>query len=258
MTNVAVEKRGAVGIMTLFSDKGLNIFSVELFEKMTNCVEELDADPEIRAIIITGEGKAFMAGSDVKYMLRLNLEEGMFFTRVGVAFFRKLELLKKPVIAAINGYAMGGGTEMSMACDLRIASENAVFCQPEVGLGIIPGFNGTQRMVRLIGAGKAKELIFTARRISAQEAYQIGLVNRVVKPEALLDEAIEMANSIAANSPLAVSAAKQAINRGSETDMETGIVLEEMLTRQCYGSPDRVEGMTAFVEKRAAQFPPLK
>ncbi|BDF59541.1 short-chain-enoyl-CoA hydratase [Christensenellaceae bacterium] len=258
MTDVTVQKQGPVGIMTLSSDKGLNIFSVELFEKMTACVDDLDADPNIRAIIITGEGKAFMAGSDVKYMLQLDVEQGMYFTHVGVKFFRKLELLRKPVIAAVNGYSMGGGTEMSMACDIRIASSKAVFCQPETGLGIIPGFNGTQRMVRLLGPGKAKELIMTAERIDAQEACRIGLVNKVVEPEELLDEAIAMANRIAANSPMAVAAAKQAIGRGAETDLETGIVLEEMLTRQCYDSPDRVEGMTAFVEKRKADFPPLK
>lgn len=258
MTDIRVTKNGQVGVMTLFSEKGLNIFSIELLEKMTRCTDELDADQTVRVIVITGEGKAFMAGSDVKYMLKLNVEEGMNFTRVGVNFFRKLELLRKPVIAAVNGYAMGGGTEMSMACDLRIASEKAVFCQPEVSLGIIPGFNGTQRMVRLLGPGKAKELILTAQKIDAQEAFRIGLVNKVVEPEKLLYEAIAMANQIAENSPLAVSAAKQAINRGAETDIETGIVLEEMLTRQCYGSADRVEGMSAFVEKRKTNFSALK
>lgn len=257
MTKVAVKRDGNVGIINMESEKGFHIFSLELFDEMNKAVDELEADDDIRVLIITGEGnKAFMAGSDIKYMLSLSVDEGMHFTRVGVKFFRRLELLKKPVIAAINGYCFGGGVEMSVACDVRIASTKAVLDQPEVHIGIVPGFNGTQRLPRIIGQAYAKEMILTGAQYSADECYRMGLVNKVVEPEELMPAAIAMAKQIGANSPLALAYAKQAINRGLDMDIDDGIAYEELITYKCYATPDREEGMQAFVDKRDPEFKP--
>ena len=173
---------------------------------------------------------------------------------MGASVFRKIELLEKPVIAAVNGFALGGGCELSMACDIRIASSKAKFGQPEVGLGITPGFSGTQRLPRLVGIGKAKELIYTAAVINAEEAYRIGLVNAVVAPDELLDKALEMANAIATKAQLAVRYSKEAINRGIETDIETGIDIETSLFGMCFATADQKEGMEAFLQKRNPEF----
>jgi enoyl-CoA hydratase len=171
-----------------------------------------------------------------------------------MGIFRRIELMEKPVIAAVNGFALGGGCEISMACDIRIASEKAKFGQPEVGLGITPGFAGTQRLPRIVGVAKAKELIYTAKMIDAAEALQIGLVNAVAAPEALMDEATAMAKMIAKNSQSAVRYAKTAINRGFETDIETGMLIEKDIFGLCFANEEQKEGMTAFVEKRKANF----
>ncbi|GAB6107375.1 hypothetical protein JCM19376_13310 [Fusibacter bizertensis] len=187
-------------------------------------------------------------------MKEMNAHEGRAFGQFGMHVFRKIELLEKPVIAAINGFALGGGCELAMCCDIRIASEKAKFGQPEVGLGITPGFAGTQRLARLVGTGKAKELIFTAYIITAEQALQIGLVNLVVTNDALMKSALTMAEKISSNAQLAVRYAKSAINRGSETDLETAMVIEQDLFGLCFATHDQKEGMTAFVEKRTPNF----
>lgn len=254
MTKVLVQKKGHIATICMQTTKGLNIFSMDLFRDLNSVLDDLEEDEEIRVIIITGEGRAFMAGSDIKYMLSLTAKEGMLFTRAGVRFFRRLERLKKTVIAAINGFCFGGGIELSLACDLRIAGSDAIFGQPEVHLGIVPGFNSTQRLPRLIGPGYAKELILTGAKITAKEAYRMGLLNKVVEPDVLMEEAYAWGETIAANSPMAVGMAKMAIDRGLEMGLDDGIAFEELIVEKCYSSPDRTEGMQAFVEKRNPEF----
>lgn len=195
-----------------------------------------------------------MAGADIWEMKNKTPEEAIRFAELGINVFRKIELMKKPVIAAVNGFALGGGCELAMSCDIRIASQKAKFGQPEVGLGIIPGFAGTQRLSRLVGIPKAKELIFTADLIGATEAEKLGLVNKVVPHEDLIEEAINLANKIVSNSQTAVRYAKETINRGIETDIETGMIIEKNLFGLCFATKDQKEGMTAFLEKRKANF----
>jgi enoyl-CoA hydratase len=187
-------------------------------------------------------------------MSAMTAQEGKAFGRLGADVFRKIEMMPQPVIAAVNGFALGGGCELAMACDIRIASSKAKFGQPEVGLGITPGFSGTQRLPRLVGLGKAKELIYTAAVIPADEACRIGLVNRVVEPGALMDEALALAATIASKARLAVRYAKEAINRGIETDIETGIDMETSLFGLCFATHDQKEGMAAFLQKRKPDF----
>ncbi len=205
-------------------------------------------------MVVTGEGKAFVAGADIVEMKDKTSEEARVFAELGMRLFRKIELMEKPVIAAVNGFALGGGCELSMSCDIRLAGEKAKFGQPEVGLGITPGFGGTQRMSRLVGLAKAKELIFTAKMINAAEAEKIGLVNSVVPQEELMDKVMEMAKQIAQNSPMAVKYAKSAINRGYETDIETAMYIEKDIFGLCFASEEQTEGMTAFIEKRKPKF----
>ena len=211
-------------------------------------------DNGILAVVLTGEGRAFVAGADISEMKSKNAIEGEIFGKLGASVFRKIELLPKPVIAAVNGFSLGGGCELAMSCDIRLASAKAKFGQPEVGLGITPGFSGTQRMPRLIGMGKAKELIYTADIIDAAEAYRIGLVNHVYEPEALMEEAMKMAEKIASKAPIAVKNSKEAINRGIQTDMDSAVAIEAYLFGLCFASEDQKEGMTAFFEKRKANF----
>lgn len=250
MTRILASESDGVAVWIMESDKGLNILGMDLFLEMERLADEAEADDNVRAIVITGSGRAFAAGVDVGDISDLDAEAGMRLVRVAVSFFRRLELLKKPVIAAVNGYAFGGGFEMALACDIRVASDEAVFCMPEVRLGIIPGLGGTQRLPRLIGAGAAKEIILTAERVSAEEALRIGLVNRVAGSGELMSSAMSVAKKIASNSPTAVAFAKEAINRGLGADFETGIFIEGTLTRACYASEDRAEGLRAFFEKR--------
>lgn len=205
-------------------------------------------------LIITGEGKAFVAGADIREMQDKNLSESKKFAELGHEVFRKIELLEKPVIAAVNGYALGGGCELAMSCDIRIAGEKAKFGQPEVGLGITPGFGGTQRLARLVGTAKAKEIIFTTNMINSEEAEKIGLVNKVVPQDELMSETEEMAKKIAAQGQIAVRYSKNAINRGIETDIETGMDIERNLFSLCFTTEDQKEGMKAFTEKRKAEY----
>lgn len=249
--NVLLKKENGIGYVTINRPKALNALNSETLNEIDLAFDEVANDDEILVVILTGAGeKSFVAGADISEMKDMNVIEGRKFGLLGNKVFRKIETIEKPVIAAVNGFALGGGCEISMACDFRIASTKAKFGQPEVGLGITPGFGGTQRLARHVGLGMAKELIYTARVIDAQEAYRIGLVNKVVEPEELLPEANKIANEILKNAPIAVSLCKQAINRGMQVDMDTAIAFEAEVFGECFSTEDQTEGMTAFVEKR--------
>ena len=253
-TKLIIEKKEKVCIVYINNPQTLNALNSAVLEELDRAFSEIAADDGISAVILTGAGKAFVAGADISQMSTMNAAQGKAFGEYGAAVFRKIELLDKPVIAAVNGYALGGGCELAMCCDIRIASAKAKFGQPEVGLGITPGFSGTQRLPRIVGPGKAKELIYTAGIIDAAEACRIGLVNKVTEPEALMDEAMEMAAKIASKAPIAVKYSKQAINKGMQTDMDTAISIEAGLFGLCFSSEDQKEGMRAFLEKRAPDF----
>ena len=206
-------------------------------------------------VIITGSGeKSFVAGADIAEMKSLNIHEGRNMTRLGQCVFQEIENLSRPVIAAVNGYALGGGCELAMACDIRIASEKAKFGQPEVGLGIIPGYGGTQRLPRLIGKGRAKYYIFTTDMITAEEAFNMGLIDKVVPHGKLYEETLKIAEKIISKGPIAVRMAKYAVNNGMNMDLASGIAYEAEAYTTSFGSEDRIEGMSAFLEKRKADF----
>lgn len=244
--------RNGVALITISSPKTLNALNRTILEQLDYQVANIPADT--RVLVVTGEGKAFVAGADISEMKDFNDREGFEFSKFGAAVFRRIEQLSIPVIAAVNGFALGGGCELALACDVRIASENAVFGQSEVKLGILPGFSGSVRLPRLIGSGRAKELIYTGRNVKAPEALQIGLVNAVVSLETLLDEAFKMAEQIIACAPLAVSAAKESINIGTDMSVTDAIDLENRLFGNLFASADQKEGMTAFLEKRKPTF----
>ena len=251
MTNVLLEKKGYYAVATINRPKALNALNSQVLEDLNELVDLVTADEEIRALVLTGAGeKAFVAGADIGEMSTLTKAEGEAFGKKGNDVFRKLETMPIPTIAAINGFALGGGCELSMSCDIRICSDTAVFGQPEVGLGITPGFGGTQRLARLVSPGMAKQLIYTARNIKADEALRIGLVNAVYPAEELMAAAEKMADTIAKNAPIAVRACKKAINEGLDVDMDAALVIEEKLFGSCFETADQAEGMGAFLEKR--------
>ena len=251
MAQVLLEKKGNVAIASIDRPKALNALNSSVLDELDALLDAVCKDKEIRVLILTGSGeKAFVAGADIGEMSELNPEEGTAFGKKGNDVFRKLETLPIPTIAAVNGYALGGGCELSMACDIRICSDTAVFGQPETGLGITPGFGGTQRLARLIGPGMAKQLIYSAKNIKADEALRIGLVNAVYPAEELPAAALKLAETIAANAPIAVRACKKAIDEGLELPMDEAITLEETLFGSCFGTKDQKEGMHAFLEKR--------
>ncbi|AND85881.1 short-chain-enoyl-CoA hydratase [Clostridium tyrobutyricum] len=252
--NVNFEKDGKMVVITINRPKALNALNSETLVEIDSAIDMVAEDEDVLAVILTGAGKSFVAGADISEMKGLNAIEGRKFGILGNKVFRKLEKLEKPVIAAVNGFALGGGCEISMACDIRIASSKAKFGQPESGLGITPGFGGTQRLPRLVGLGMAKELIYTAKIIKADEAFRIGLVNKVVEPEALMDEAKALANTIINNAPIAVKLCKEAINRGIQTDIDTGAAYESEVFGECFATEDQKEGMGAFLEKRDKTF----
>ncbi|AKN33499.1 crotonase [Clostridium carboxidivorans P7] len=252
--NIKVEKENHISILTISRPKALNALNAELLNEINECIDEVKNDESTYVLIITGEGKSFVAGADIAEMKDKTPEQARKFAELGLAIFRKIELMEKPVIAAINGFALGGGCELSMSCDIRIASQKAKFGQPEVGLGIIPGFAGTQRLSRLVGPGKAKELIYTADMIKAEEAEKIGLVNKVVAPEELMNEAKAMAEKIASKAQAAIRYSKISINKGFETDIDTGMTIENNLFGLCFATEDQKEGMGAFLEKRSPNF----
>lgn len=253
MEFVTYEQEGFIGIVTINRPKALNALNSKVLEELEETFNQVDLEAT-RALIITGAGtKSFVAGADIAEMSTLTKAEGEAFGKKGNDVFRKIETFPIPVIGAINGFALGGGCEISMSCDIRICSENAVFGQPEVGLGITPGFGGTQRLARIIGVGKAKEMIYSAKNIKADEAYRIGLVNDVYPQEELMEMAKKLANKIAKNAPIAVRACKAAINEGLDVDMDKAIVVEEKAFGSCFETEDQKEGMNAFLEKRKVE-----
>ncbi len=252
--NIVLEQDGKIGILKINRPDALNALNSDVLMDLDRAVDDIEANDSIEVLIITGEGKAFVAGADITQMKDLDFETGRKFGQLGQEVFRKIEKLEKPTIAAVNGFALGGGCELAMCCDIRIASEKAKFGQPEVGLGIIPGFSGTQRLSRIVGISKAKELILTGDYITARDAEQICLVNKTVPQDKLIEEAKNLAGRILKNSPLAVKYANIAIKRGFETDLDTGICIESDLFGMCFASNDQKEGMTAFIEKRKPDF----
>ena len=249
-----IETRGAITILKISAPKSLNALNSKLLKELGEFVDSIDTE-STRVLIVTGDGdRSFVAGADISEMAHLDEPQGFEFGRLGAQVFRRLELLPIPVIAAINGFALGGGCELAMACDIRIASSKAKFGQPEVGLGIIPGFSGTYRLPKLIGQGYAKEMIYTGKVIRAAEALRIGLVNAVYEPEQLMPAALDMANKMLVNAPVAISLAKQSINENYDLDADAGIELENKLFGKCFATADQKEGMGAFLEKREANF----
>ena len=262
MEFIVYEQKGAYGIITISREKALNALNSAVLEELDQTLDAVNLD-EVRCLILTGAGqKSFVAGADIGEMSTLTKAEGEAFGKKGNDVFRKLETFPIPVIAAVNGFALGGGCEISMSCDIRLCSDNAVFGQPEVGLGITPGFGGTQRLARLVGAGMAKQMIYTARNIKAADAYRIGLVNEVYSAEVdaegnvvktakevLLAAAEKMAAGIAMNAPIAVRNCKKAINEGLDADMDQAIVIEEKLFGDCFETEDQRAGMGNFLEK---------
>lgn len=254
MDHIVIEKKGHVAVLTINRPDALNALNTEVLTELDQAVDQLDADEEVRVIVITGEGRAFVAGADIGEMATLNMTEGRSFGQKGQKLYRKIEKMEKPTIAAVNGFALGGGCELAMACDIRYASETAIFGQPETGLGITPGFSGTQRLTQLVGKGLATEIILSANNIDAKRAEEIGLVNRVTPPEELMAETMKLAEKIASNAPLAVRWANSAIKRGMEADTDTGIAIEGDLFGMCFATEDQKEGMAAFLERRKAEF----
>jgi enoyl-CoA hydratase len=253
--NVLLEVNEGLATITINRPKALNALNTDTLSELKAAVLAAGQDPAVRVVIITGAGeKAFVAGADIAEMRQLSLLAGRQMTMLGQEVFRAIEDLPKPVIAAVNGFALGGGCELAMACDIRVASTNAKFGQPEVNLGIIPGFGGTQRLARLIGKGRAKYYVFTGYMMTAAEAYELGLADRVVEPAALLDTCREIAKTIISKAPVAVTMAKAAINHGLDMDLASGVAYEAEAYTTCFATADRVEGMTAFLEKRAANF----
>ncbi len=254
MKYILIEKKDRVATLTVNRPDELNALSSELLAEFSEAWTELQADDEVLVIIITGAGRAFVAGADISEMADMDMVEGRAFGNIGQQLFRRIERSEKPVIAAVNGFALGGGLELAMACDIRISSEYAVFGQPETGLGITPGFSGTQRLTSIVGRSRAMEMILAAENINAEAAASYGLVNRVVPADKLLEEAGALAAKIASRAPLAVKWAASAIKRGAETDIDSGIAIEADLFGMCFATADQKEGMKAFLERRPAEF----
>ncbi len=251
---VIIQKENHIATVTINEPKTLNALNSKLLDELGAAFDTLAADKDVRAIILTGVDRAFVAGANIQEMSGLNYEEAKVFGAKGASVFRKIETCPQPVIAAVNGFALGGGSELALACDIRIASEKAKFGQPEVGLGITPGFSGTQRLPRIVGQAKAKELIYTAKVISAAEALEIGLVNQVVAPESLMEEAQALATTIAKQAPIAVQKSKKAINDGWDMAIDEGINYEVELFAQCFETEDQKNGMNAFLKKEKVEY----
>jgi enoyl-CoA hydratase len=253
--NIKFEKEGGVATVTIDRPKVLNALNDETIAELDHCFTEIGADKEVRCVILTGGGeKSFVAGADIGELAVCNVISGRLKCDLGQSLLFKIENLPQAVIAAVNGFALGGGCEISMACDIRLASENAKIGQPEVSLGIIPGYGGTQRLARLVGAGKAKQMILTGDFISAAEAHRIGLVDEVYPAAELMTKAKEMAAKIVSKGPLAIKAAKEAINLGRDVDLKSGCQHEASLFAGICATEDKTEGTKAFLEKRKAEF----
>ena len=251
---IKIEEKNAIAILTISAPKSLNALNSIILGEIDEYLDEFEGG-NFRCLVITGDGeKSFVAGADISEMAPLGTQQGETFGRRGAEVFRRIETLPCPVIAAVNGFALGGGCELAMACDIRICSDNARFGQPEVGLGIIPGFSGTVRLARLVGMGMAKQLIFCGKNIKADEALRIGLVNEVLPQADLMNRALELAGQIAANAPLAVSAAKLCINTEWDMEAEDAIAFENRAFGLCFNTEDQKNGMQAFLTKGKCEF----
>ena len=243
-----------IAIVTISRPEALNALNTQVIEELEQTLDMIEKNSDLSAMILTGEGRSFVAGADIGEQYPLDLSQGRKWGQRGSAVMRRIEKLEIPTIAAVNGFALGGGCEIAMACDIILASEKAKFGQPEVGLGITPGFSGTQRLPRRVGAAMAKELIFSGKMISAVEAERIGLANHVYPADELMDKAMEMAESFAKNAQIAVRYSKACIDRGMEPGVDEGIAMENELFAMCFATGDQKEGMKAFLEKRPASF----
>ena len=253
--NIIFAKDGAVGVIKINRPKSLNALNPATVKEIASCLEEIRQDSSIRCLIVTGEGdRAFVAGADISAMVTMTATEGHAFSELGLGVLRKLETLPIPVIAAVNGFALGGGTELALACDLIIAADKAKFGQPEINLGIIPGFGGTQRLARRIGLPRARELIYSGDMIDAETALRHGLANKVVPLADLMNEAKALAQKLATKPPIALRQAKAAINAGIDMDLDNGCRFENEAFALTFATEDKVEGMKAFLEKREAKF----
>ena len=250
MALVEVTKKNNIAVITMNRPEALNALNKAVFAEFEAALDDVEKDNDVYVVIITGAGRAFIAGADIGEMAPMNVAEGLAFSELGNRILLRVDLMEKPTIAAVNGFALGGGCEMALACDIRLASEKAKFGQPEVGLGIIPGFGGTQRMARIIGTGPAMELIYTADTIDANRALEIGMVNHVVPADQLMDEAMKLAEKICKNAQKAIRASKLAIRRGMDCDISTAVSYEALAFATCFGTEDQKEGMQAFLEKR--------
>lgn len=250
MPYIKLEKQGHIGLVTMNRPEALNALNGETLSELNALIDQITADDDIYVAVITGAGRSFVAGADISSMLPMNAVEGRQWGEFGNSVFLKLENMPKPVIAAINGFALGGGNELAMSCDIRLASEKAKFGQPEVGLGITPGFGGTQRLPRIVGYGNAMKLILSAKTIDAQEALKIGLVDEVYPPEELLPAAIALAEAIASQAQVAVRQSKRCIRKGMQTDVTTGTAFEAEAFGVCFATEDQKMAMDAFVNKK--------
>ena len=249
MSFVNIDLQGAVAVLTIDRPKALNALNPEVLADLKAAFESIDQNA-VRCVVLTGAGdKSFVAGADIGSMSTMTKAEGEAFGKLGNDIFLAIESFPLPVIAAVNGFALGGGCELAMSCDIRICSDNAMFGQPEVGLGITPGFGGTQRLPRIVGLGMAKQLLYTARNIDAGEALRIGLVNAVVPQAELMDTALKMASTIAKNAPIAVRACKKAVNEGMQVSIDKAVEIEEKLFGGCFETHDQVEGMACFLSR---------
>lgn len=250
MAFVEFEQRGHVGLITINRPEVLNALNLEVIEQLDDILLRAESQEDVHVIVITGAGRSFVAGADIGEMVNYTADDAKRFSHHGNNTMMHITRFPSPVIAAVNGFALGGGCELSMACDIRLASEKARFGQPEVGLGITPGFGGTQRLPRIVGVSKAMELILTAKTIKADEAKAIGLVSEVYPPEELMGKAMELAEAICANAQIAVRQSKRCIRMGMQTDIQTGSAFEAEAFGVCCGTEDKNEGMGAFLEKR--------
>jgi len=252
--NILIEKKGPAIVLTINREKAMNALNRETVSELHHFISSHWTDNTFSVLIITGAGKAFVAGADIAELKDLDVQGGIDLSARGNWLFKSIQNFPKPVIAAVNGFALGGGCELAIACDIRLASEKARFGQPEVNLGIIPGYGGTQRLARLVGKGKAMQMILTGDMIPAAEAHRIGLADEVYPPEELMNKALEMANTIASKGPLAVRLAKECINRGLDMPLSNGLDFEKVNFGAVCGSSDSTEGCGAFLEKRKAEF----
>ncbi len=252
--NIIVEKEGPVAIIKINRPQALNALNEQTLRDLMHAVTDLETDQGVSVAILTGEGKAFIAGADIKHMMDLTPLQAKIFAEYGHNLLNKIEASRIPFIAAVNGFALGGGCEVMMACDIAIASTKAKIGQPEINLGISPGFGGTQRLTRHIGRMRAKELLLTGDNISAEEAFNLGLVNRVVEPDVLMDTAMRLANKIASKSNIQVSFIKALVNKGADIDLATANYLEISYFSSSFSTHDQKEGMKAFIEKRKPEF----